>query len=100
MARVQRGSATESAPVANPAAELEARARQLVDQILQPLVAVDGGKIELVSVEGRRVTVRMLGMCSGCPGRPYTVSGVLEPAARRYLGSDISFEVESGIELG
>lgn len=98
MARAQRGSATESAPLAIPAGELEARARQLVEQILQPIVAADGGKIELVSVQGRRVTVRMLGMCSGCPGRPYTVSGVLEPAARRYLGSDVSFEVESASE--
>jgi Fe-S cluster biogenesis protein NfuA len=99
MARGRRGSATESAPVTIAAGELEARARQLVEQILEPLVAADGGKIELVSVQGRRVTVRMFGMCAGCPGRPYTVSGVLEPVARRYLGSDVSFEVESASEL-
>lgn len=98
MARAQRGSATESAPLAIPAGELETRARHLVEQILQPIVAADGGKIELVSVQGRRVTVRMFGMCSGCPGRPYTISGVLEPAARRYLGSDVAFEVESACE--
>jgi Fe-S cluster biogenesis protein NfuA len=99
MVRAQRGGgASESASVAIPAGDLEARARQLVEEILRPMIAADGGKIELVSVQGRRVVVRMFGMCAGCPGRPYTVSGVIEPAVRRYLGSDVMFELDSASE--
>ncbi len=98
MARAQRGGASESASVASSGGDLEARARQLVDQVLRPIIAADGGKIELVGVRGRRVVVRMFGMCAGCPGRPYTVSGVIEPAIRRFLGSDVAFEVESASE--
>jgi hypothetical protein len=33
-------------------------------------------------------------MCAGCPGRPYTLSGVIEPLARRLLGSDVDVEAE------
>jgi NifU-like protein len=71
---------------------LEQRAKKLIDEVVRPLVAADGGQIELVKVVDRRIVVRLSGMCAGCPGRPYTLSGVVEPLARRWLGADIEVE--------
>lgn len=95
MARAQRSGAAEAAsssPV-NSKSPLEAQARRLIDEILRPLIAVDGGAIELVSVTEARLLVRLTGTCSGCPGRPYTVSGVIERAARKYLSPTIQVDV-------
>jgi Fe-S cluster biogenesis protein NfuA len=73
---------------------LEQRARKLIDEVVRPLVAADGGEIELVRVIDQRIIVRLSGMCAGCPGRPYTLSGVIEPVARRWLGDGIAVEAE------
>jgi NifU-like protein len=72
----------------------ELQAKQFVDEILRPLVAVDGGEIELVRMQDKQLVVRMKGMCAGCPGRPYTLSEVIQPAARKYLGSDVEVIAE------
>jgi Fe-S cluster biogenesis protein NfuA len=73
---------------------MEEAARKLIDQVLRPLIAVDGGRIELVSVVDKCVVVRLSGTCAGCPGRPYTLSGVIEPAVKRALGKDVRVEAE------
>ncbi len=70
------------------------RAKRLIDEVLGPLVAADGGRIELVSAEGNHVQIRLTGMCSGCPGRPYTLGRVVEPAFRRWLGESIVVDAE------
>lgn len=36
---------------------------------IKPYLQVDGGDVELVSIEDRVVKVRFLGGCSGCPFR-------------------------------
>lgn len=60
----------------------------VIEQHLRPLVEADGGTIELVELEGKRVVLRLEGTCAGCPGKPFTLAGVLEPALRRVLGED------------
>lgn len=70
-------------------------ARKLVDEVIRPLVEADGGEIELVGVVDRRVLVRLTGTCSGCPGRPYTVTRVIEPLVKKWLGDDMSVEAVS-----
>lgn len=75
---------------------LEQRAKKLIEEVVSPLLAADGGKIELVSVNEERIIVRLTGMCAGCPGRPYTLSGIVEPAAKRWLGAHIRVEAENG----
>jgi len=83
------GSGAVTADAADSAASLEDRAKQLIDEIVRPLIEADGGEIELLTVTEARLIVRLSGNCSGCPGRPYTLQGVVERAARQYLLPDI-----------
>jgi Fe-S cluster biogenesis protein NfuA len=71
---------------------LEDRAKKLVDEVLGPLIAADGGTIELVGIVDKRLLVRLTGTCSGCPGRPYTLTRIVEPAAKKWLGEDVRVE--------
>jgi NifU-like protein len=66
---------------------------QLIAEYLRPLIEADGGAIELVEVAGTRVVVRLSGTCSGCPGQPYTVLRVIEPALKQALGDEIEVEI-------
>jgi NifU-like protein len=96
MARAQRSSAVEVAPSGSmtSSSPLETQARRLIDDVLRPLIAADGGQIELVSVTEARLVVKLTGTCAGCPGRPYTLSGVVERAARKYLSPTIQVDTE------
>ena len=70
-------------------------ARKLVDEVIRPLIEADGGQIQLVGVVDRRVLVRLTGTCSGCPGRPYTLSRIIEPVMKKWLGEDVHVEAVS-----
>ncbi len=65
------------------------RVEALIEDLVRPLVEADGGGIELVAVDDRTVTVRLSRACAGCPGAPYTRSGVIEPVLRRVLGEHV-----------
>ena len=52
---------------------------------IEPQVAADGGRIELVSVEGGWIHVRFLGACAHCHSSDQTLRAVLEPRLRAKL---------------
>jgi Fe-S cluster biogenesis protein NfuA len=92
MARVQGSGAVAAAAVESGGSaeqSLEAKAKHLLDTVVRPLIEADGGQIELVAVTEARMVVRLSGTCLGCPGRPYTLRGVVERAARQHLFPDI-----------
>ena len=62
----------------------------LIQDVLQPLIGADGGRVELVSVERDAVVLRLSGTCSGCPGRSCTTSEVIEPLVKQVLGASVS----------
>jgi Fe-S cluster biogenesis protein NfuA len=68
------------------------RAEALIAEYIRPLVEADGGKVELVEVSEKRVVLRLTGTCAGCPGQPFTLSRVIEPVLKRFLGADTIVE--------
>jgi Fe-S cluster biogenesis protein NfuA len=49
-------------------------------EVLAPLIRADGGELFVVAVEPDSLSLHLAGTCSGCPGRPYTTSAIIEPA--------------------
>lgn len=56
------------------------RVRQLVTEVLGPLVRADGGELYLVQVDDRMVALHLAGRFAGCPGNTLVRRHVLEPA--------------------
>ncbi|MCU4140568.1 MAG: Fe-S cluster biogenesis protein NfuA [Methanophagales archaeon] len=57
---------------------VEERVREVIEQDIKPLLAMEGGDIELVSVEDGVVKVRLRGTCAGCPFSQITLSNFVE----------------------
>lgn len=49
---------------------------------IRPAVQMDGGDIELVSIEDGIVTIRLFGACEGCPMSPVTLRAGVEAILR------------------
>ena len=57
---------------------VEERVREVIEKDIKPLLAMEGGDIELVSVENGVVKVRLRGTCAGCPFSQITLSNFVE----------------------
>ena len=57
------------------------RVQAVLDRV-RPFLQADGGDIELISVEGRSASVRLVGMCAGCPSAHMTLHDGIESAIR------------------
>lgn len=85
------------------APDLESVAAELLAGPVGALAASHGGSIELVSVAGHTVTVRMMGACDGCPAASSTLRDVLERELRRRFDDRVVVSSETGspaISLG
>ena len=51
---------------------------QAVIDKIRPMLQADGGDVELVSVEGGVVKVRLQGACKGCPMSQMTLKNGIE----------------------
>jgi Fe-S cluster biogenesis protein NfuA len=70
------------------------RIEEVVHTVLQPLLAKDGGGLEVIAFEGSVLTLRLSGAFLGCPGTSYVKRGVIEPAVRRVVGPDVEIVYE------
>ena len=52
----------------------------VVRDVLAPMVAVDGGSIELIDVRDGIAEIALGGACAGCPGQAFTSREVVLPA--------------------
>lgn len=64
-----------------------------LEDLVRPVIEADGGDIELIEVDGNRVVVYLGAACAGCPGRPYTRAGLIEPALSSALGQSIQVDL-------
>ena len=65
----------------------EENARKVIAERIAPVLAVDGGEVELLAVDAKAGTVRLSlrGRYRGCPSRQYVFDYVVEPTLRRVL---------------
>ena len=57
------------------------RIQAVLDRV-RPFLHADGGDIELVAVEGNSASVRLTGVCAGCPSAQMTLHVGIESALR------------------
>lgn len=67
----------------------------MLQRLIRPLVEADGGTLEIVRADDTSVALRLGGMCSGCPGAPFTRQRIIERTLRAIVLSDIRIEFES-----
>lgn len=66
---------------ATPAERMQA----LVDQLSAYIEQFHGGKVDLISFDGKNVVVRLGGACLGCPLSPNTLHGWVEGTIRQFF---------------
>ena len=60
------------------------RVEAVLDRV-RPFLQADGGDIELLTVEGNSASVRLTGMCAGCPSAHMTLHVGIETALREEM---------------
>jgi Fe-S cluster biogenesis protein NfuA len=65
----------------SPALTLQDQVKDALD-LIRPAIQLDGGDIELVSVDGGSVTVHLVGTCETCPISPVTLKQGVERILR------------------
>ncbi len=64
----------------------------VIEQEIQPVLQGDGGRIELVDINGLLVSVALRGNCTGCQSRQLTLSEFVEKILREHVDGDIIVE--------
>ncbi len=59
---------------------------------LRKMLQEDGGDLELVSISGNTVTLKLKGACGCCPHAMATLKGGIERVLREQVSSDIVVE--------
>ncbi len=66
---------------------------RVIQDLIRPLLAADGGDVEVVSVDPSadppEVVLRLSGAFRGCPGTPLVQRSILEPVLEKALGSKV-----------
>ncbi|KLO27779.1 nitrogen fixation protein NifU [Mycobacterium haemophilum] len=82
--------------VTDDLANLAEIASKLLMGSIGDLAESHGGSIELVSVTGTNVAVRMSGACKGCPAASSTLHDKLQRELRRQVGQQVTVSSETG----
>jgi NifU-like protein len=95
IARVQgRAPAAKTAAAAPPMTNLQRinRIQEVIQNEIRPLLQADGGDVELVDVDGKRVQVAFRGHCAWCPVSDVTLKGAVQAKLRELVDPDIVVE--------
>jgi Fe-S cluster biogenesis protein NfuA len=63
----------------------EEQMRTLLEKLSSYIEAFHGGSVEMVSMEGNVVKVRLGGACLGCPLSPNTLQGWVQGTVRQFF---------------
>lgn len=61
------------------------RIEKVLEEYIRPQLNMDGGSVELVDVDGLKITVRLTGMCHGCLAADATLKGFIERTLKEKL---------------
>lgn len=67
---------------------------KVIEQEISPQLQKDGGDIELIDIEGNKVKVRLIGVCSGCKNASMTLKNFVETILKEKVDSAIVVEQE------
>jgi Fe-S cluster biogenesis protein NfuA len=56
---------------------MQEKVKDVLDKV-RPYLVRDGGNVELVSIEGGTVKVKLVGACAGCPHSTMTLKNGIE----------------------
>ncbi|MCL1856409.1 MAG: Fe-S cluster assembly protein NifU [Kiritimatiellaeota bacterium] len=63
---------------------------EVIDREIRPLLALHGGGINLVDIDGDEVTVAFSGMCAGCSSALLTLNGLVQAKLREHVSPTLS----------
>jgi len=64
---------------------VEEQLQVLLERISAYIEQYHGGSVEMVSLEGKVLKVRLSGACEGCPLSPVTLHGWVEGTVRQFF---------------
>ena len=67
---------------------------KVIEQQISPQLQKDGGDIELVDIDGDKVIVKLIGVCSGCKNASMTLKNFVETVLKENVDPNISVEQE------
>ena len=62
---------------------------QAIEREVRPALQKDGGDIDLVDIEGRKVYVALRGACHGCKAAGFTLKTLVETKINEYVGEEV-----------
>ena len=72
------------------------RIQQIIEHEIRPMLQQDGGDIELIDIDGKRVQVALRGHCAWCRVRDFTLKGSIENRLREVVDPQIVVEDVGG----
>ena len=66
--------------------------RKVLDEDIRPYVQADGGDIELASIDGNIVRVRLSGACGTCPSSQVTLKQGVQARLQAKISPDLVIE--------
>ena len=78
-----------------PNNEKESIIESLMDEIIRPALANDGGGLEVLKVEGNDVTIKYQGACGSCPSSTGGTLAAIERALKGYCDPNIEVSISN-----
>jgi len=96
--RGEKAPAVPKEPAVKPMTNIERirRVEEVMEKEIRPMLQADGGDIDLVDVDGRRVQVAFRGHCAWCRVRDFTLKGAVEAKLRELVDSRLVVEDVGG----
>jgi NifU-like protein len=69
--------------------QLTKEIERVVEKVIRPRLALEGGDIEIVEIRDKKVFCRLLGVCAACVGAQQTLNFVVEDSLRQNVDPEI-----------